>query len=95
MLLQRLGQRIDEHGAEMSDEEYERTLDKFDAGVQELERLALAQVASVPRAWLVTNAPDDLTCEDDNWWDWLRADKLDELKNAAVEARSPESVSGN
>ena len=56
---------------------------------------ALAQVVSVPRDWLVSGAPDALTCRDEHWWDWLRADKLDELKNAAADARQPESVSGN
>jgi len=93
--VQRLATKLDEQGADMPDEAYDAALDELDVLIDKLERMALAQVTNVPRGWLVQDAPEDLTCQSENWWDWLRADRLEALKEAAVDARSPEAVSGN
>lgn len=92
--IQRVGAQLDD-AAGLSGAEFEALMEQFESLVNEIERRALAQVAYVPRAWLVREAPEGLTCQDAQWWDWLRADKLDELKSAVAEARQPESVSGN
>jgi hypothetical protein len=94
MRLQRLGAKLDD-AASLDDATFDALMAQFDAMVYDIERRALAQVVYVPRDWLVGDAPEGLTCQDDHWWDWLRADKLEELKEAAAEARQPESVSGN
>jgi len=93
--VRRLGAQLDAHGVDMPDDEFEQKAEELNTMSYELERAALARVSTVPSDWFVPDAPKGLTCADDSWWDWLRADKVEALIEAAADAKSPEAVSGN
>ena len=87
LVVQRLGAQIDAHGADMPDDEFDKKMDELDRLTEDIERESMSRVVSVPRSWFAPGAPDGLTCKDDHWWDWLLADKIQELKDAALEAK--------
>lgn len=61
----------------------------------ELQQMLARLVVSVPREWLVEGAPEHLDWSDPASFDWLIADRIADLQQALIEARSPEVVSGN
>ena len=52
------------------------------------DALLIQVLESVPMDWLIDGAPDDLTFDDVDDLDWLRADKFDELVQMASTART-------
>ena len=92
--LQNLAQRLEDYKLWETDEAFEDGLDQFD-DLQDVLTEALAKwVVSVPALWLVAGAPDTLDWSNPVSFDWIRADKFQELSEAAVAARAPERVSG-
>lgn len=58
--------------------------------------LYLARVlTSVPQDWLVPDAPGELDWHDPTSLDWVRADKINALRDAMNQAAEPEILSGN
>jgi hypothetical protein len=56
----------------------------------------LARVlVSVPRAWLVEEAPETLDWTDPTSLDWLKGPRMKALQAAMSNAVQPEQVSGN
>ena len=78
-----------------TEDEFEDAQDEFDRLVEEGEALTMRLIVSVPRDWLTVDAPADLDWDDPASINWIRVDKSRELMDAAGEAQSPESVSGN
>lgn len=81
---------------------YEGDPDGFEAEIAALEDAMNAMYAmvcehliSVPRGWLVSNAPEKLDWSKPESLDWIRQDKFEDLSAAALEARKPENVAGN
>ncbi len=91
--LQRLMAQLAESAA-LSDDEFERKMVEMDGLVEEAERVISLILVSLPREWLVEGAPADLDWSDVRSLEWVRTDKMDALRVAAVEARHPESVTG-
>ncbi|MCZ7540507.1 MAG: hypothetical protein M5U29_11465 [Anaerolineae bacterium] len=79
----------------LSDDEFEAKMDQLDELVTEAEEVISRILVSVPHDWLVPGAPDDLNWRDVTALEWLRSDKMTELREAAIEARDPQAVSGN
>jgi len=52
-------------------------------------------LVSVPRSWVVEDAPEDLNWSDPTSLDWLRSPSFSKLQDAMISASTPESVSGN
>jgi hypothetical protein len=93
--LQNLAQRLEDYTLWPDDDAFEDGLDEFDR-LQDTIMEAIAKwLVSVPPDWLVDGAPEALDWNDPTSFDWIRADKFQALSEAAVEARKPESVSGN
>ena len=53
----------------------------------ERDALLIQVLEYVPMDWLVDGAPDDLTWDDVDDLDWLRADRFDELVQLAGSSR--------
>lgn len=82
-------------GAYPDEETFDAALARFDALIDDYEQFLSRILVSVPRAWLVDNAPPDLNWTDPASLGWIRQEKYAELSDAAAEARRPESVSKN
>jgi hypothetical protein len=92
--LQRLSAQL-ETAAGMDDDEFETKMAQLDTLVLEAEQFISRILVSVPQDWLVPGAPEGLDWRDVASLEWLRSDKMKELREAAVEARDPQAVSGN
>jgi hypothetical protein len=73
----------------------ERDAVGLEAGFAGMERFLARAVVSVPRDWLVTDAPDALDWSDPASFDWLKSARMKDLMKALAEAQSPAEVSGN
>ena len=98
--MQNLAQRLEDHKLWLNDgmfddDAFENGLDEFEEIQAEIEKTISKWLVSVPRDWLVVEAPETLDWSDPQSLDWVRADKFSELSQAAAEARAPEKVSGN
>lgn len=71
------------------------TAEEMEAVFGELNALLARFVSFVPYDWLVEGAPENLDWGDPASFDWMRSDRVGELQVAMVEARTPESVTGN
>lgn len=91
--LQRLAAQLGDAAA-MPDDEFEAKMSTLDAMIEEAEGYISLVLVDVPRDWLLPEAPDSLDWTDAHSLNWLRSDKMDALREAAVAARSPESVTG-
>jgi hypothetical protein len=92
--LQRLiAQLADSTG--IDDDEFEAKLIHLDELISDAEEVIAKVLVSVPQSWLVPGAPTDIDWVDVESLGWVRTDKMDALRDAAVEARSPQAVSGN
>ncbi|MCZ2097239.1 MAG: hypothetical protein LC121_13465 [Anaerolineae bacterium] len=78
----------------LDDDAFDAKMDELDRLVEDAERAIALILVSVPRAWLVDNAPESLDWSDVASLAWVRSDKMDVLREAAVEARAPENVTG-
>ena len=93
-VLQRLAAKLADPAA-YDDDEFEEKFDEFERLQDEFEAKVCQRIVSVPVEWLVPGAPADLDWSKPGAFDWLRADKIDELTDAATEARHPEQVTKN
>lgn len=69
------------------DDDIDALLDKQDALMAQVERILTRAIVSVPRDWLVDDAPDDIDWQADGL-KWVRADKFGSLFD-------PQDTSGN
>lgn len=92
--LQRLTSQLADSSG-MDDDEFDAKLDEMDKLSDEALGYVARLVVDVPRSWLVDGAPKTLDWSNVSALEWLRNDKMQELQDAALAARSPESVSGN
>lgn len=82
--------------AALKDEDaFEGALAAQDAVYEKLQAYISRVLVSVPRSWLVSDAPEDLDWSDPASLDWLRGQSFAKLQGAMVDASTPESVSGN
>jgi hypothetical protein len=93
--LQNLAQRLEDYTLWADDEAFEDGLDQFDELQETITGSIAKWIVSVPASWLVPDAPAALDWNDPTSLDWIRADKFQELSQAAAEARTPAKVSGN
>lgn len=92
--LQRLMAKMND--AELLDEdEFEASMDKLTALITETEQFIANALVDVPRDWLVTGAPDNLNWNDAESLNWVQSHRMDQLREALIEARRPESVAKN
>lgn len=61
----------------------------------EMQAMLAKVVLSVPRSWLVKDAPEQLDWTDPASFDWLRADRMQQLQEMLADARRPEALTGN
>lgn len=92
--IQRLSEQVSNAG-QMDDDEFEAKLSELNDLLADMENLVAQRIVSLPRNWLVPDAPEVINWQEPGALDWIRADRLMELQNAAVEARTPEAVTGN
>jgi len=92
--LQYLAAQIDGASGTMTRAEYNALRQEFRALTEAIDEALLAYVTHVPRDWFVSSAPDGITVATPQWWLQVRADRLQEIKRLAAEARTPEKVSG-
>jgi hypothetical protein len=92
--LQRVLAQANESG-DLNDDQFDAKLDELDSMTEELESFVCRFLVSVPRSWLVPEAPENIDWQQPGAFNWLQAHRLPELQEMAVDARRPESVSGN
>jgi hypothetical protein len=76
-------------------EAFEAALETYTVRMATVEQHICDTLVSVPRAWLMPDAPADLDWKKPESLGWLRHDKFTELSEAMNEARRPENVSKN
>ena len=85
MILQaKIGKAAEDHDIEAIEE-----------GYLEIERFFAIILVSVPREWLVKNAPASIDWSQPDSLQWLRGDKSKDLLTALQEFRSPEATEKN
>ena len=92
--IQRLSEQVSNAG-QMDDDTFEAKMAELDDMLATMEDVVAKRIVSLPRDWLVPDAPEAIDWQAPGAMDWIRADRLTELQNAAVEARAPEAVTGN
>lgn len=92
--IQRLSEQVSNAG-QMDDDTFEAKMGELDEMLATMENIVSQRIVSLPRDWLVPGAPEAIDWQQPGALDWIRADRLTELQNAAVEARTPEAVTGN
>jgi hypothetical protein len=95
IILQRMSERLDRYDEWEDDEHFTAGLDEFERLQDEALESVLKYVVSIPREWLVPDAPPDLDWKKAESLDWLQTLHIQDLLNAAAAAREPEQVSGN
>ena len=93
--IQFLSAQLDENMARLSRKDYDAMKAEYLALTDEVEQAVVAYVTHVPPEWFVSDAPSNISIDTPDWWLYVRADKLREIKQAAAEARQPAAVSGN
>ena len=91
----RLLRQLDDETAFETDKEFESAVQKMMESIEKIEGYLCKMLVSVPRDWLVPDAPETLDWQNPESLGWLRQDKYAELQLAMAEAKSPESVTGN
>lgn len=61
----------------------------------ELGQMMARYVTSVPREWLMPDAPADLDWSDPASFDWIVSERMSDLQRAMNKAKTPQEVSGN
>lgn len=72
-----------------------RDIGGIETGYASLEQSLSRVVVSVPRDWLVDDAPVDIDWSDPASFNWLRGSRMTDLVKAFGEAQSPAEASGN
>lgn len=67
----------------------------LEAGYAGIESFLAKVVVSVPRDWLVADAPEEIDWSDPASFDWLRGSHMKKLMLAVAEAQTPAEASGN
>ena len=93
--LQRSAQQIDAADPNLPPEEFDLMVAANEKLVGAIAFDMSQHIVSVPRGWLMANAPEKLDWSKPETLDWVRADRMRILQIAAADARTPESVSGN
>jgi hypothetical protein len=86
---------IEEKSVLLNPAAFDDALAKLDQVMAELEQAVARVLVSVPREWLVANAPAEIDWSDPASLDWLQGNRMAQLQTAMVLASSPETVSGN
>lgn len=73
---------------EMRAAEAENDIAKVEAVIAKKDALYASTIVSVPREWLIKSAPETIEWSDPASLNYLRADKVDALEAAMVEART-------
>ncbi len=92
---QQAGKKVDEADPGLTDKEFGKLVDKYEDYRQQIEFSMSRHIVSVPRDWLMGNAPEKLDWSKPDTLGWLRSDRSLMLQKAAADARSPEGISGN
>lgn len=66
--------------------EEEADVDVMEQGFNEMQIFLAKIVVSVPRAWLVDSAPDEIDWSDPDSFDWMRGTRMSDLMRAYLEA---------
>ena len=93
--LQRAGQQVDDADPTMPEDEFEALLARYTKLLSDIEFNMSKWIVSVPREWLMPDAPIKIDWTKPNALDWVREMHMDALREASAEARSPEGISGN
>jgi len=66
--------------------EAEADVETMQAGFEEMQAFLAKIVVSVPRSWLVSDAPEEIDWSDPDNFDWLRGSRMQDLMKAYMEA---------
>lgn len=72
-----------------------QTADAMEKAFGQIDAFLARVLVSVPRAWLVKDAPADLDWSDAESLNWIQGKKVGALMKALGAAREPEDASGN
>jgi len=95
MRAQRLAAQIDDASVFKTEDEFEDAIVRYQELVDKLESFTSSVLVSVPRAYLVDGAPDQIDWANVESLSWIRQDKFQALQQMIGEARAPENVSKN
>lgn len=93
--LARLNVQLYDYDQYATDDAFEAALTQYRKMSMDVNGFLCRVLVSVPRAYLVENAPVKLDWNDPKSLQYIRHDKMRELRDLAIEARKPENVSGN
>jgi hypothetical protein len=92
---QRKAQQLDEADPAMPDDEFETLLAAYETLRQDIDfHMVTKHIVSVPPEWIIESAPAPLDWSQPDTLGWVRADRMQALREAAEHARSPEGLSG-